>query len=297
MSHASFRRSLLVCCDLRRYGAADDQLQRDLQDLLVRSLDRAGAAAGLDRSSWQRQPKGDEEWAVLPADADELKVVDQYVRALNAELAAVNRYRVPEARARLRLAIHHGAIVDGANGFPGKDSVLVSRLLNSKAAHIALDEFPDADLVVVLSDIVYSTLVQPGHTTLRATDFRRVDVTEKTFTGHGWMWIPNGDVHALHLPASAGPDPTAANPTAANPTAANPTAADPTAADPLPADAPPGEPAARTTPPAVHQSATASGGSTVIQAARDAHVPTWQRAEVIQNFHNNDQRGSHFGTG
>ncbi|CCH35435.1 hypothetical protein ABZ816_12595 [Actinosynnema sp. NPDC047251] len=255
MSPATFRRSLLVCCDLRRYGAADDQLQRELQELLVRCLDRAGAAAGLDRSTWHRQAKGDEEWAVLPPESPEHVVVDTYVRGLNAELTSANRYRVPEARARMRLAIHHGAVVEGANGFPGQDSVLVSRLLNSKPAHVALEEFPDADLVVVLSEIVYSSLVLAGHTTLRPTDFRRVEVVEKTFHGHGWMWIPNGDVHALDL-----------------------------------ADGP----VARQTP-AVNQNAVASGGSTVIQAGRDASVPTFQRADMIQNFDGNDQRGSHFG--
>jgi hypothetical protein len=285
MSHAPFRRSLLVCCDLRRYGAADDQLQRDLQDLLVRSLDRAGAVAGLDRTTWLRQPKGDEEWAVLPPGAPEEKVVDHYVRALNAELAAVNRYRVPEARARLRLAIHHGAVVDGANGFAGQDSVLVSRLLNSAAAHLALDRFPDADLVVVLSEIVYSTLILPGHTTLRASDFRRVEVREKTFVGHAWMWIPNADVHALDLPTESPQAPTDADANADEvPAGAEPRQAEPPLVEPVP-------------PTSVNQNAVATGGSTVIQAGRDAHVPTWQRADVIQNFHNNDQRGSHFGTG
>ncbi|GAA1344988.1 hypothetical protein [Saccharothrix algeriensis] len=261
MSPATFRRSLLVCCDLRRYGAADDQLQRDLQEVLVRSLDQAGRAAGLDRSTWHRQAKGDEEWAVLPPDAPEHLVVDHYVRALAAELSAANRYRVPEARARLRLAIHHGAVVDGANGFPGQDSVLVSRLLNSKPAHIALDEFPEADLVVVLSEIVYSTLVLAGHTTLRPTDFRRVEVVEKTFRGHGWMWVPNGDVHALHLPGAP--------------------------AAPRELAAPQGA--------TVHQSATATGGSTVVQAGADAHVPIWQHADSVQYFSHNDQRGSSFG--
>ncbi|MEU4806696.1 hypothetical protein [Actinosynnema sp. NPDC023587] len=233
MSPATFRRSLLVCCDLRRYGAADDQLQRELQELLVRCLDRAGATAGLDRSTWHRQAKGDEEWAVLPPDTPEHVVVDSYVRGLNAELSSANRYRVPEARARMRLAIHHGVVEEGANGFPGQDSVLVSRLLNSAPAHLALEEFPDADLVVVLSEIVYSSLVRAGHTTLSPADFRRVEVEEKTFHGHGWMWIPNGDVHRLDL---AGP------------------------------------PAAERAP-AVHQHAVASGGSTVVQAGRDASVP------------------------
>ncbi|MEV0676709.1 hypothetical protein AB0I60_09315 [Actinosynnema sp. NPDC050436] len=255
MSPATFRRSLLVCCDLRRYGAADDQLQRELQELLVRCLDRAGAAAGLDRSTWHRQAKGDEEWAVLPPDTPERVVVDGYVRALNAELTAANRYRVPEARARMRLAIHHGAISEGANGFPGQDSVLVSRLLNSKPAHTALEEFPDADLVVVLSEIVYSSLVLAGHTTLRPDDFRRVDVVEKTFRGHGWMWLPNGDVHRLDL------------------------------------DGPP----ATGTAPSITQRATASGGSTVVQAGRDANVPTFLHTDNFQNFERNDQRGSNFG--
>lgn len=257
MSPATFRRSLLVCCDLRRYGAADDQLQRELQELLVRCLDRAGAAAGLDRSTWHRQAKGDEEWAVLPPDSPEHVVVDAYVRRLNAELTSANRYRVPEARARMRLAIHHGAVVEGANGFPGQDSVLVSRLLNSKPAHLALEEFPEADLVVVLSEIVYSTLVQAGHTTLRPTDFRRVEVVEKTFHGHGWMWIPNGDVHQLDLDGSPGAHQA----------------------------------------PAVNQHAVATGGSTVVQTGRDANIPIYQQSEFMQNFYRNDQRGSHFGPG
>jgi hypothetical protein len=194
-----FRRSLLVCCDLRKYGAADEQLQRILQELGIQSLDRAGAAAGVDRSTWIRQPKGDEEFAVLPPDTPERPVVDDYLRALNTELRSVNRYRIPDAKVRMRLAIHHGAIVDGANGFPGSDAVLVSRLLDSKATHLALEAFPNANLVVMLSEHLYQTLVAAGHTSLKPTDFRKVEVTVKNFTGFGWMWIPDGDVHALDL--------------------------------------------------------------------------------------------------
>ncbi|GAA3880547.1 hypothetical protein GCM10022243_51460 [Saccharothrix violaceirubra] len=199
MGTADPRRSLFVCCDLRSYGAADDGLQRELQELLVGSLDRAGAAAGLDRSRWTRQPKGDEEWAVLPSTEPERRVVDDYVRALDRELSAVNKWRVPAGRLRMRLALHHGVVVEGANGFPGQDPVLVSRLLNCSAARRALEQFPEAALVVVLSDHLYSSMVRPGHTTLRPEDFRRIDVVEKTFTGQGWLWIPNGDAHALIL--------------------------------------------------------------------------------------------------
>ncbi|MEO6083397.1 MAG: hypothetical protein ABIQ18_09855 [Umezawaea sp.] len=260
MNQANFRRSLLVCCDLRKYGAADDQLQRILQELLIQSLDRAGVAAGVDRSTWLRQPKGDEEFAVLPPNSPERPVVDDYVRALNAELQSVNRYRVPDAKVRMRLAMHHGAIVDGANGFPGSDAVLVSRLLNSKAAHLALEEFPNADLVVVLSEHLYDTLVAAGHTSLKPADFRKVEVTVKNFTGFGWMWIPDGDVHALDLSDTD-----------------------------TEVDAP-----LRTG--GVNQHAVASGNSTVYQAGNDIRVPrNIQNADVIQNFDGNDMKGSQFG--
>lgn len=259
----SLQRSLLVCCDLRSYGSADDRLQRELQELLVRSLDRAGEAAGLDRSTWARQPKGDEEWAVLPPGTPDHLVVDRYVRALDAELASVNAYRVPHARLRLRMAVHFGAATEGANGYPGQDAVLVSRLMDSAAARAALEQ-TDADLVVVLSELVFTSVVAAGFTTLRPEDFREVEVRVKTFTGRGRLWIPGGDAHALRLdegdvPADGSPDPDhAAGPSS------------------------------------VTQHATASGGSTVVQAGRDAHVPT-QHAEVMQFFERNDQRGSSFG--
>lgn len=269
----SFQRSLLVCCDLRSYGSADDQLQRELQELLVRSLDRAGAAAGLDRSTWRRQAKGDEEWAVLPASTQDGDVVDRYVRALDTELASVNRYRVPHAKLRMRMAIHFGTTVEGANGVPGQDAVLVSRLLDSEAAHAALEQ-SDADLVVVLSDTLFTSLVAAGFTTLRPDHFRKVDVRVKAFVGVGWMWMPGGDVHALRLdPPEPGADSAALPPGAAAPV---------TMTEPSPLS--------------VHQTATAGGRSTVIQAGRDAHVPTTtQHADQIQNFERNDQRGSHFG--
>ena len=267
----SFQRSLLVCCDLRSYGSADDLLQRELQELLVRSLDRAGKAAGLDRTAWRRQAKGDEEWAVLPAETPEGDVVDRYVRALDAELAATNRYRVPEARLRMRMAIHFGTTVEGANGYPGQDAVLVSRLLNSEPAHAALEQSPNSSLVVVLSDSLFTSLVAARHTTLRPEDFRRVDVRVKTFRGHGWMWLPSGDVHSLVLDPAPDAESGVASGVLGGPV--SPVVDSPSS---------------------VNQHAVASGASTVIQAGRDAHVST-QKADVIQNFDRNDQRGSNFG--
>lgn len=205
MSTTGFRRGLLVDCDLCGYGAVAHQRQRVLQELLVRSLDRAASDVGLDRGSWLRQPKGDEEFAVLPPDAPEPLVVDSYVRKLNAELRSVNRDLLPEARLRMRLAMHHGTVVPGANGIPGPDAVLVNRLLNCSAARQALEHNPSACLVLIISEHLYETLVEPGYTTWDEHDFHLVHVREKSFRGNGWLWVPPEPT--TPIPFQGGPAP------------------------------------------------------------------------------------------
>lgn len=67
----------------------------------------------------------------------------------------------------------------------------------------------------MLSEVVYTSLVLAGRTTLDPAAFRRVEVSVKDFRGHGWLWVPNGDVHALRLdPPAAPPTPVVQRPTA-----------------------------------------------------------------------------------
>jgi hypothetical protein len=113
-----------------------------------------------------------------------------------------------------------------------------------------------------------------------------VDVRVKDFRGHGYMWLPSGDVHALVL------EPTPEAGTAAP--GVTPGADVTLGADAVSPRADAVSPVVESGPSSVNQHAVATGGSTVVQAGRDAHVPT-QKADVIQNFDHNDQRGSSFG--
>ncbi|MBY8849686.1 hypothetical protein K7G98_14885 [Saccharothrix sp. MB29] len=163
---------------------------------------------------------------MLPATTPEHDVVDRYVRALAAELEHVNAYRVPHARLRMRMAIHFGITTEGANGYPGSDAVLVSRLLDSQAARAGLEQ-TGADLVVVLSEAVYTSLVRGGYTTLRPADFRRVDAGEDLQRARV-MWIPQGDARAVRLRTRTSPRPPALSPPArrvGSPRARRPTTA------------------------------------------------------------------------
>ncbi|MEV6398548.1 hypothetical protein AB0M39_27875 [Streptomyces sp. NPDC051907] len=192
--------------DAMSYGRNNDRRQSEIQHDLPRITARAAAGAGLDRSRWQIQRKGDEELAVLPMDGTEPRLVDDFIRHLVSELGQYNSLRTPEARMRLRAALHHGPVELADNGFAGSTVVTTARLLSSRPLYDALKANESADLAVLLSDDVYRSTVAGGHTTLSAADFQRVAVQEKEYEAGAWLRVPgvltNGSQSA---PATAAP--------------------------------------------------------------------------------------------
>jgi hypothetical protein len=190
---AQVLRRLCVAADATAYGSRTDIGQLAAQRHLVEFLDDAGRSAGLRRADWDRQPGGDGEFAILPADESEAAVIDKFIPELEACLRRHNTMMLPEARLRLRVAIHFGRLVPGANGWAGPAPVQVARLLNSRPLRDALADTPDAAVAVLLSDQVFTDTVAQHHTTVSATSFRKVQVEEKEFASDAWLWIPGHD--------------------------------------------------------------------------------------------------------
>lgn len=179
-----------IAVDAQAYGSKNDRNQSEFQHDLPRLLDRAAKGAGLDRSAWQIQRTGDEQLAVIRQDGGEPRLVDDYVRHLVAELRHHNAQRVPEARMRLRAAIHQGLVELAENGFAGSAVVATARLLTARPLYDALAAHPDADLALLLSDDVYRSLVAGGHTTLTTADFTQVTVRVKEYEASAWLRVP-----------------------------------------------------------------------------------------------------------
>ncbi|TDQ04762.1 hypothetical protein [Labedaea rhizosphaerae] len=198
-----------MAVDARGYSRGSDQDQRELQRVLVASCDHAARAAGLDRATWAKQPAGDGEFAVLPVDEREDLVVDRYVRELSAELSRYNGRVAPDARLRLRLAVHFGRLAEAANGYAGPAPIVVGRMLDSAVLRQALID-SDADLAVLFSDQVYQDFIATLSTTVRPAHLRRVVVREKGFEADAWLWVP-GHEAGDPMPESA----TASSPAAA----------------------------------------------------------------------------------
>ncbi|MGW4774670.1 hypothetical protein ACWEO2_42385 [Nocardia sp. NPDC004278] len=142
---------------------------------------------------------------MLPSEESEMEhvVVDDYVRELANALEVHNHDLRDEARLRLRLAVHFGAMKVADNGFAGQGIVTVSRLVDSDPARDALELLPAAYLVVILSDQVYTDSVRQRHTSLPYSAFRRVMVRNKEFDDPAYLYVPGYDVHSILLPDRA----------------------------------------------------------------------------------------------
>lgn len=193
----AFSRQLCLDLDIQGYSRGNDVQQARAQADLLAMVDNAAQAVGLDRGSWSRQQKGDEELSFIPPGEREDVVVDQFMRELDARLYRWNRDHPVESRLRIRAAVDYGMVQPASLGFAGRPAVTVGRLMNSAAARRALERVPNANLVVVLSRTVYRDLVLGGHTTLRTSQFLQVTVQDKEVEDQAWLWLPGHDGESL----------------------------------------------------------------------------------------------------
>lgn len=185
-------RRVLVCADMESYSRRDNVLQHRAQVALTRILNEATGELGLSRVSWKIQQGGDGELAILPTGTSERLIVTGLAPIVDRLLRQHNRGLSPEARVRLRIAVHQGLVhLDGANGFPSEAVVHVCRLADAPAVKAALRRFPGADVALIVSDPIYREVVQ-HYRELRPEHFARVSAVlpDKDFRASAWIYVP-----------------------------------------------------------------------------------------------------------
>jgi hypothetical protein len=157
-------------------------------------LDRAAERAGLVRAEWLRQPRGDGELAVLPADSDVSRVVADFTHEVVEELRRGSRPRL-----RLRISMHHGALTAGVFGPIGDTLIVACRLLDAEAARETLARHPGEDVVVVVSQRLYEDVVATRFRGLRPDRFRPLTERAKgrTYSGYVCVGSPKAAAPAL----------------------------------------------------------------------------------------------------
>jgi hypothetical protein len=198
---------VLLTTDIEDYSTRTDAEQQVLQEALATKVNDAADLAKLNRADWLVQVAGDSVFAILPNGTNLARLMDVFVRELDAGLGSYNRRRVDDAwtRMRLRLAVHAGLVhLNGPTGWPGQHAVLPVRLRDCEPVRAVLGALRSADLAVIVSADVYRDYITQGPGNPRPTEFRTVvaegkgkSLAQDEEKVHAHLLVPGFDVHAI----------------------------------------------------------------------------------------------------
>jgi len=157
------------------------QIQQRIADLVVDVL----GDLELRLPDTDHQGTGDGMNVFLPATVELPRALPRLLNGWHRRLALDNQ-RFPD-RVRLRLATAVGMFAPAAIGFAGDTIIEVSRLLNSEVLRETVDEWPDADLVALVSDQLYGFV--DGWPGLEPDQFERRSVRVKAYVKEAWLWL------------------------------------------------------------------------------------------------------------
>lgn len=174
--------------DVVSYGQRSVPEQERVQDRLQSLLRAVVADVGDDFDQVDRDSgTGDGMVVFLPTGRDPAELLPPLLRSVAARLADDNA--ADQDRIRLRMAVGTGLVARGCNGFAGPLVVNISRLVDSEPLRRAAARHPDADLVVLVLDVLRKEIVVPGYLPLVADSVALVDVAMKEFVDRAWLWV------------------------------------------------------------------------------------------------------------
>jgi hypothetical protein len=178
--------------DIKGYSDLNARRQGNIQADFHTMLDRTAEIVGIDRTPWEKQPTGDGEIAVLPPDADMVRIVRPFTLELNEQLMTYNEDRSPDTAMRLRVAMHTDAIKKTEHGYAGPALIVLTRLLDCPPLHDALDLAGRAALALLVSDPIFQKVGVSGLGGIRPEHFTpiRVYIPSKKFDQTAHLHVP-----------------------------------------------------------------------------------------------------------
>jgi hypothetical protein len=184
---------LCLAADIEKFSRFRNPEAARAQRRFVHVLEAARKYAEVREEHVELQQSGDGQLSILPPTIDESLVIPRLADGLKLALSEVNRDLNAHARIRIRVALHRGHIVPGANGWIGDSAIAVHRLMDSAAARQALAGHPEADFVLIVPDTLYRDIIAHRYGHLAPEDFEPVEakVPEKDFAEHAWVYVPS----------------------------------------------------------------------------------------------------------
>lgn len=176
--------------DVQGFGSpertADDQ--EKIRRGLERALRKAFADSGLNWDACHYEDRGDGCLMLLPQEHRE-RLVWPLPGHLARELREHNARHRPEARIRLRAAIHFGDVTRDGQGYSGNAIITTRRMVDAQELKEELAA-SSAPLALIVSDWIFENVARKSHNH-QHRDYRRVTFDFKSDqSGNAWIRLP-----------------------------------------------------------------------------------------------------------
>ncbi len=132
------------------------------------------------------EDRGDGAYLLFPAQVQKHALLRAFVEELHQRLA---QRSVSDLPIRLRVAIHSGEVTPDSYGSSSIDADAAFGMLDSRLARDALKASRRAQLVIIVADGFYESVVL-GQTAVEAAGFRAYCIETKKGPGRVWLHLP-----------------------------------------------------------------------------------------------------------
>ncbi|MFG2007397.1 hypothetical protein ACGFNU_50430 [Spirillospora sp. NPDC048911] len=180
----------LIGVDIPRFGdpLRTDDVQRVLRHGLYEQMKDAFHATGVPWQACHHEDRGDGILIVIPPDVRAAEILGPLSQHLTAGLRRSNQAADSLCRLRMRIAVHAGEIHRDDYGLLGQPLILLYRLLNAPTFKAALENAPNADLGILVSDQLYKDVVTSG--LIDPDAYQRLPIDHKETHTCGHLWLP-----------------------------------------------------------------------------------------------------------
>lgn len=173
-------RSILVV-DIAGFGRWPNPHQIMARDVLTNAVRDGFRTAGVRPADLGWQDRGDGMMVLIPAGVSKVDILDPVIPQVICRLRRHNATAAP--RIRIRVSLHAGEVHRDAHGWVGSDLNTACRLADADPVRAGLH----GDAVLVVSDVLYRSVVRHGYRRVDPAAFTRVEVAEKEVREPAWV--------------------------------------------------------------------------------------------------------------
>lgn len=185
---------LIIKIDAQRSGHLINPAKLGLREMIHHVIDQAFRATGVAKEVCRIEDRGDGALIIVPPTVPETRMIGIWIEEVHQALRAHNGSLDNPGRVRVRIGVHAGQVHTDSHGVAGADVDLTCRLEASGVARATLDAAHAAHLVVVVSNVLYESVVHHGGRFIEPECYRKVRVQLKETDTTAWVTVPGYSV-------------------------------------------------------------------------------------------------------